>query len=73
MLKTITALMLGATLVAGQAIAQNSVATARVGDRIGSTSDAASDFAGIPLPVLLVGTIIAVGAYQAMNDSPDSN
>lgn len=73
MLKTITALMLGATLVAGQAIAQNSVATARVGDRIGSTSDAASNFVGIPLPVLLVGTIIAVGAYQAMNDSPDSN
>lgn len=73
MLKTITALMLGASLVAGQAIAQNSALTPRVGDRVGSQADMSSEIAGIPLSVLLIGSIVAVVAYKALDDNPASN
>jgi hypothetical protein len=73
MLKTITALMIGASLVAGQAIAQNSALTPRVGDRVGSQADMSSEIAGIPLSVLLIGSIVAVVAYKALDDNPASN
>ena len=73
MLKTITALMLGASLVAGQAIAQNSALTPRVGDRVGSQADMSSEIAGMPLSVLLIGSIVAVVAYKALDDKPASN
>ena len=73
MLKTITALMIGASLVAGQAIAQHSALTPRVGDRVGSQADMSSEIAGMPLSVLLIGSIVAVVAYKALDDNPDSN
>jgi hypothetical protein len=73
MLKTITALMIGASLVAGQAIAQNSALTPRVGDRVGSQADMSSEIAGMPLSVLLIGSIVAVVAYKALDDNPASN
>jgi hypothetical protein len=73
MLKTITALMIGASLVAGQAIAQNSTLTPRVGDRVGSQADMSSEIAGMPLSVLLIGSIVAVVAYKALDDNPASN
>ncbi len=37
------------------AIAQNNSATARVGDRVGAEAGASSEFAGLPIPVLLLG------------------
>jgi hypothetical protein len=73
MLKTITALLIGASLVAGQAIAQNSALTPRVGDRVGSQADMSSEIAGMPLSVLLIGSIVAVVAYKALDDKPASN
>jgi hypothetical protein len=73
MLKTITALMIGASLVAGQAIAQNSALTPRVGDRVGSQADMSSEIVGMPLSVLLIGSIVAVVAYKALDDNPASN
>jgi len=73
MLKTITALLVGTSLVAGQAIAQNSASTSRVGDRVGATAERSSDVAGVPLSLLLIGSIVAVIAYKATDDNPASN
>ncbi|WP_420479179.1 hypothetical protein [Brevundimonas sp. FT23028] len=71
MRKTIAAVTAGLLLVAGQAAAANTTATARVGDRVGARADASSEFDGIPLPVLLIGTavIIATVVVAADDDS----
>ncbi len=55
MKKTIAAITAGLLLVAGQAVAQNNSATVRVGDRIGAEAGASSEFAGVPIAVLLLG------------------
>jgi len=69
MKKTIAAVTAGLLLIAGQAAAANTnTAGARIGDRIGASSDEASDFAGVPLPVLLVGAAIIVATIVVATD-----
>jgi hypothetical protein len=71
MKKTIAAITAGLLLVAGQAVAQNNSATVRVGDRVGAQADASSEFAGIPIAVLLIGgaALIAVIVVATDDDS----
>lgn len=74
MRKTVTAAVVGLLLVAGQAAAAGSASTAQVGDRVGARADASSEFAGVPLPVLLIGTAVLIGAIVvASDDDSDSN
>lgn len=74
MKKTVAAITAGLLLVAGQAVAQNNSATARVGDRIGASATESSEFAGVPLPVLIVGAaIIITGIIVATEDKSSSN
>lgn len=74
MRKTIAAVTAGLLLVAGQAAAANGTATARVGDRVGARADASSEFAGVPLPVLLIGAAVLVAAVVvATDDDSESN
>ena len=74
MRKTVTAAAVGLLLVAGQAAAAGSTSAAKVGDRVGARADASSEFAGIPLPVILIGTAVVIGAIAvASNDDSDSN
>lgn len=76
MQKTIAAVTAGLLLVAGQAAAANAnhSAVTRVGDRVGARAGASSDVAGIPLPVLLIGTAVIVATVVvASDDSSDSN
>ncbi len=68
MRKTIAAVTAGLLLVAGQAAAANDSAVARVGDRVGARADASSEFAGIPLPVLLIGTAVIVATIVVASD-----
>ncbi len=74
MKKTIAAVTVGLLLVAGQAAAANGTATARVGDRVGASADESSEFAGVPLPVLIVGAAILVaGVVTATDDDSESD
>ncbi|MDP2117235.1 MAG: hypothetical protein Q8J71_07565 [Brevundimonas sp.] len=74
MKKTVAAITAGLLLVAGQAVAQNNSATARVGDRIGASAAESSEFAGVPLPVLIVGAAILItGIVVATDDKSSSN
>lgn len=75
MKKTIAAVTAGLLLVAGQAAAANTnVVTARVGDRVGASTEKSSEFAGIPLPVLLIGAAIIVAtAVVATDDDSESD
>jgi hypothetical protein len=69
MRKTIAAVTAGLLLVAGQAAAAGSNSTvARVGDRVGATTEASSEFAGIPMPVLLIGTAVLIAAIVVVSD-----
>jgi hypothetical protein len=68
MRKTIAAVTAGLLLVAGQAAAANTSAVARVGDRVGARADASSEFSGIPLPVLLIGTAVIVAVVVVATD-----
>jgi hypothetical protein len=69
MRKMIAAVTAGVLLVAGQAVAAGSNnTTVRVGDRIGASSGEPSEFAGVPLPVLLVGAALLVGAVVVASD-----
>ena len=68
MRKTIAAVTAGLLLVAGQAVAANNTAAARVGDRVGAQADASSEFAGIPLPVLLIGTAVLIATVVVVSD-----
>jgi hypothetical protein len=72
MKKTIAAVTAGLLLIAGQAAAANTNATARVGDRIGASADESSEFAGVPLAVLVVGAAIIVAAVVTIADEDDS-
>ena len=75
MRKTIVAVTAGLLLVAGQAAAAGSNSAAvRVGDRVGASSDASSEFSGIPLPVLLIGAAVIVATIVvASNDDSESD
>jgi hypothetical protein len=68
MRKTIAAVTAGLLLVAGQAAAANNSAVARVGDRVGARADASSEFAGIPLPVVLIGTGVIIATIIVLNE-----
>lgn len=68
MRKTIAAVTAGLLLVAGQAAAANDSAVARVGDRVGARADASSEFAGVPLPVLLIGTAVIIATIIVVSD-----
>ncbi|RZI99493.1 MAG: hypothetical protein EON90_11305 [Brevundimonas sp.] len=68
MRKTIAAVTAGLLLVAGQAAASANTATTRVGDRVGVSADDSSEFAGIPLPVLLIGAAVIVATIVVATD-----
>ena len=69
MRKTIAAVTAGLLLVAGQAAAAGSnSAVARVGDRVGAELGESSDFRGIPLPVVIIGTGVLIGLIYAIGD-----
>ena len=74
MKKTIAAVTAGLLLVAGQAAAaNNNTAVARVGDRIGAASDESNEFAGLPLPVLLIAAVVIVTTVAVANDDSESD
>ncbi|MDO9076245.1 MAG: hypothetical protein Q7U72_02215, partial [Brevundimonas sp.] len=66
--KTIAAITAGLLLVAGQAVAQNNRATVRVGDRVGAEAGDTSEFAGVPIAVLLIGGAVLVGLVVVATD-----
>ena len=69
MRKTVAAVAAGLLLVAGQAAAAGATnATARVGDRVGASADSSSEFAGVPLPVLLIGAAVLVATVVVVSD-----
>jgi hypothetical protein len=68
MKKTIAAITAGLLLVAGQAVAQNNSSTVRVGDRVGAEAGDTSEFAGVPIAVLLIGGAVLVGLIVVASD-----
>jgi hypothetical protein len=68
MKKTIAAITAGLLLVAGQAVAQNNSSTVRVGDRVGAEAGDTSEFAGVPIAVLLIGGAVLVGLVVVATD-----
>ena len=72
MRKTIAAVTAGLLLVAGQAAAANTSAVARVGDRVGATAEANSEFAGVPIFVLLIGAAVLVTTIVVATDDGES-
>lgn len=68
MKKTIAAITAGLLLVAGQAVAQNNSSTVRVGDRVGAEAGDTSEFAGVPIAVLLIGSAVLVGLIVVASD-----
>lgn len=74
MKKTIAAITAGLLLVAGQAVAQNNSATVRVGDRVGAQAGDSSEFRGVPMPVILIGTLVLIATIVvATDDSSESD
>ncbi|MDP2048959.1 MAG: hypothetical protein Q8K33_08735 [Cypionkella sp.] len=74
MKKTVAAITAGLLLVAGQAVAQNNSATARVGDRVGAEAGDASEFAGVPIFVLLIGAAVLISTIiVATDDASESD
>lgn len=74
MRKTIAAITAGLLLVAGQAAAANNSAVSRVGDRVGALADDGSEFAGVPVFVLLIGAAVLVTTVVvATDDSAESD
>ena len=75
MRKTIAAVTAGLLLVAGQAAAAGANnAAVRVGDRVGASAGEASEFVGIPLPVLLIGAaVVAATVAVATDDDSESD
>ncbi len=73
MKKIIVASVAGLLLVAGQAAATTQ-ASARVGDRVGATSAESSEFAAIPLPLILIGAAIQAGVLiNEVSDDSESD
>ncbi|MFN3931440.1 MAG: hypothetical protein ACK4JY_06800 [Brevundimonas sp.] len=75
MKKMIAAVTAGLLLVAGQAAAANDSASARVGDRIGATAGESSEFAGAPLPAILLTVaaiaFVAIGVSETDDSESD--
>lgn len=68
MKKTVAAITAGLLLVAGQAVAQNNSATVRVGDRVGAEAGDSSEFAGVPIFVLLIGAAVLITTIVVATD-----
>lgn len=68
MRKTVAAVTAGLLLVAGQAAAAGSASTSQIGDRVGARADAAEEFAGVPLPVLLIGAAVVIATVVVASD-----
>lgn len=69
MRKAFIAATAGLLLVSGQAVAAGSNnVSARVGDRVGASSAESSEFAGVPLPVLLIGAAVVVATVVVASD-----
>ena len=68
MRKIIAAVTAGVLLVAGQVAAANTASAARVGDRIGATSEDTAEFAGVPVFVLLIGAAVLVATVVVATD-----
>lgn len=69
MRKTVAAAVAGLLLVAGQAAAAGSTsAVSQVGDRVGAQAGPSEEFAGIPLPVLLIGAAVVVATVVVASD-----
>lgn len=68
MKKTIAAVTAGLLLIAGQATAANTTAAAVVGDRVGAPTAESSEFAGVPLAVLIVGAALIVATIVVATD-----
>ncbi|HYC67386.1 hypothetical protein [Brevundimonas sp.] len=68
MRKTIAAVTAGLLLVAGQAAAANNSAVTRVGDRVGAQAGDSAELAGVPLPVLLIGTAVIIATIAVVSD-----
>jgi len=68
MRKTIAAVTAGLLLVAGQTAAANDSAAARVGDRVGAQAESGSEFAGVPIFVLLIGAAVLVTTIVVATD-----
>ncbi len=74
MRKTIAAVTAGLLLVAGQAAAANNSAVTRVGDRVGASAESSSEFAGVPVFVLLIGAAVLITTIVvATDDSSESD
>lgn len=75
MRKTIIAVTAGLLLISGQAAAAGAnSAIVRDGDRIGAAGRQSSEFAGIPLPVLLIGAaVVAATVIVATDDDSESD
>ncbi len=74
MKKTVAAITAGLLLVAGQAVAQNNSAAVRVGDRVGAEAGDSSEFRGIPVPVLIIGSLVLIATIiVATDDSSESD
>lgn len=74
MRKTIAAVTAGLLLVAGQAAAANDSAVSRVGDRVGARVGAdSSEFAGVPVFVLLIGAAVLVATVAVATDDGESD
>lgn len=69
MRKTVAAVTAGLLLISSQvAAADSSNASIRLGDRVGQSSGASEQFAGVPLPVLLIGAAVLVGVVVVVSD-----
>jgi hypothetical protein len=74
MRKTIAAVTAGLLLVAGQAAAANNSAVTRVGDRVGASADANSEFvAGVPFVLLIGAAVLVTTIVVATDDSSESD
>ena len=73
MKKTVAAITAGLLLVAGQAVAQNNSATVRVGDRVGAQAEESSEFLGLPIPLLVLGTALVIWGIVELTDDSDSD
>lgn len=68
MRKTVAAATVGLLLLAGQAAAAGNIAITRVGDRVGATADANSEFAGVPIFVVLIGAAVLITTITVATD-----
>jgi uncharacterized membrane protein YraQ (UPF0718 family) len=71
MKKTLLAATAAVLLIAGQAAAAGT-SVVRVGDRVGAAGEESSEFAGVPIAVLVAGAAIIVAAVVVISEEDDS-